>query len=252
MVKVAVVTGAGRGAGKGIAKVLARNGVTVVLVSRNKDDLEKVLKEIQEEGGQGLVAPTDTGDRESVKNLATLVIDKFGAPDILVNNAASFYFQDFLEIDYESWDNMIDVNIRGYLSVIGEFLPAMKAAQKGHIVNITSDSERFPFASVTVYTGTKFFWGGTTPALRMELKGSGVKISNVQPGFIWTEGLARCLRDEKMRAAMIKHNLADPDVLLESKDLMLQPEDVGQAVWEVVNKPPNVYIQEVLLRDMYQ
>ena len=110
------------------------------------------------------------------------------------------------------------MNILGYLFTIGEFLPEMRARGSGHLVNISSDSERaawpgeaaghvstpsFPAPGFTVYTGTKFFWAGASEALRKELTGSGVgrgdhvdclilaqvRLTNILPGFVWTEGL---------------------------------------------------------------
>ena len=98
-------------------------------------------------------------------------------------------FQDFCAKDYGSWERMVSMNILGYLFTIGEFLPEMRARGSGHLVNISSDSERaawpgeaaghvctpsFPAPGFTVYTGTKFFWAGASEALRKELTGSGV------------------------------------------------------------------------------
>ena len=71
---------------------------------------------------------------------------------------------------------MVRLNITGYLHCIAEFLPEMKARASGHVVNITSDSERFAYPGFTVYTGTKFFWAGAAQSLRQELAGTGVKV----------------------------------------------------------------------------
>merc|ERR1719158_917879 len=127
--------------------------------------------------------------------MAGKVKEDFGIPDLVVNNAACYSLQEFCNKDYDSWEKMISLNINGYLYVIGEFLPEMKERGSGHIVNISSDSERVAFPGFVVYTGTKFFWAGASDALRRELTGTGVKLTNILPGFVWTEGLQRMLTD---------------------------------------------------------
>ena len=86
---------------------------------------------------------------------------------------------------------MINTNILGYLHTMSVFLPMMKKAGQGHIVNIGSSNSREPAAGMAVYSGTKAFWHGTTPALRKELRGAGVKITQVEPGAVRTEGVLK-------------------------------------------------------------
>jgi len=250
--KVCVVTGASKGVGKGVAKVLASKGLFVVLLARGEDALKKLLKEIEDAGGKGMYFPCSISDREGIKAMAKEVIEKVGVPDYVVNNAGAWSFEDFSQNDYESWDWMIDVNIRGHLNVISGFLPAMKEQKKGHIINVTSDSERVPFPGLSVYTGTKFFMDGFMKSLRLELKGTNVRITNMLPGFIWTDGLERTLKNEVQRAAMEKFGFGDPDEYIKNKELMLQPEDLGIHVWNVINSNSNYYVHDIMLRDMLQ
>jgi len=250
--KICLVTGASRGAGKGVAKAVAEMGMYVVLIARKESDLVNTLKEIEEAGGVGTYIVCGISDREGVKKMAAKVKEEIGLPDVIVNNAGAWCFQDFCESDYESWDWMIDVNIRGHLNLYGEFLPAMKERKSGHFINVTSDSERIPFAGVSVYTGTKFFMDGFCKSLRMELKGSNVRITNVLPGFIWTDGLAGSLRNGKEAEAMKKFGFGDPEELIKKKDLMLQPEDLGKAVVDVLKNNSNYYTYDIMLRDMMQ
>ena len=177
-------------------------------------------------------------------------------------------FQDFCAKDYGSWERMVSMNILGYLFTIGEFLPEMRARGSGHLVNISSDSERaawpgeaaghvstpsFPAPGFTVYTGTKFFWAGASEALRKELTGSGVgrgdhvdclilaqvRLTNILPGFVWTEGLRvgcwrgrmRCfqamLTEESSREDFRRFGLGDPDEMLRQVDLLVMGIKVG-------------------------
>jgi len=250
--KVCVITGASKGVGEGVAKILASKGMFVVLLARGEEPLKNLLKEIEEAGGKGMYFPCSISDRDGIKAMAKEVIEKVGVPDYVVNNAGAWAFQDFCDNDYESWDWMIDVNIRGHLNVISVFLPSMREKKKGHIINVTSDSERVPFAGVSVYTGTKFFMDGFCKSLRLELKGTNVRITNVLPGFIWTDGLERTLRQEDQRRAMEKFGFGDPEEYIKNKDLMLQPKDLGEHVWNVINSADNYYVHDVMLRDMLQ
>ena len=90
---------------------------------------------------------------------------------------------------------MINTNILSYLHTMLVFLPTMKKNGKGHLVNIGSSNSREPAAGMAVYTGTKAFWLGTTPALRKELRGTGIKITQVEPGAVRTEGVLKVMQD---------------------------------------------------------
>ena len=101
-----------------------------------------------------------------VKKLSSDVISSLGVPDILVNNAGSLAPGFVVDADYDSWDKMVDVNIRSHLYILGEFLPGMKERGSGHVVNVTSEGERKAAACAAVYCGTKLFWTGMSEAMR--------------------------------------------------------------------------------------
>jgi len=250
--KICVITGASKGVGRGIVRQLADKGVFLVLLARGKEALDELLEEVKSVGGKGMAIPCSISDREGMKAMAQKVLDEVGVPDFLVNNAGAWSFQDFCDNDYESWDWMIDVNIRGHLNAISVFLPAMKKENKGHIINITSDSERVPFPGVAVYTGTKFFMDGCMQALRMELKNTKIKITNILPGFVWTDGLEKTLRDPVQAKAMKEMGLGDPELFIEKKDLMIQPEDLGITVYDVMKAGDNYYVYDMMVRDKLQ
>ena len=250
--KLALVTGASMGIGAAIAKLLASKGMTVILVARSQNKLEGVCKEIEEAGGKGVVFPCDTSSREKVVEMAAKIKKDIGVPDLVVNNAACYSVQEFCDKDYDSWEKMISININGYLYVIGEFLPEMKERGSGHIINITSDNERVAFPGFAVYSGTKFFWAGATDAIRKEISGGGVKLTNVLPGYVFTEGLDWLFHDEKSMNAFKKFGLGEASDYLAQKDKMLRPVDVANSVWECVNKPANVYVHDVMVKDSIQ
>ena len=126
MLRLALVTGASSGIGASVSLLLARRGLTVVLVSRSSHNLSTVRHQIEEEGGRCEVMECDLTLREDIVRLAARVKEKVGVPDLIVNNAGAYYFQRLEDRDYESWDRMIKLNIMGYLLIISEFLADMK------------------------------------------------------------------------------------------------------------------------------
>jgi len=238
MGKVALITGASSGLGAGIAKELAGKGIHCVLVARRKDKLEEVKKEILANGGMASVYPCDTTNKTQVKKMSCEVVAAIGVPDILVNNAGVAVSGAVVDADYDSWDKMIDVNIRSHLYILGEFLPGMKERGTGHVVNITSAAEMDPAPMLSVYCGTKHFWTGFSAALRQELVGTDVKVTNVQPGMINTDMIHGIFDG-------IGGNL----VATTKQHKMLAVEDVAGVVWESVSRPSRCYQTTIRVDD---
>jgi len=161
-----------------------------------------------------------------------------GLPTILVNNAGTVHKEEFSTVATEAWEPMIDLNIKAGLYVISEFLAEMKAAGKGHIVNITSTFEREWMSGMAVYCGSKHFWTGASECLRLELKGSGLKVTNVMPGATNTDmfsGAAAALG-------------LGPEQAVEMGKTVLQAEDIALLVWETVCKPERCYVKDVFMQ----
>ena len=137
----------------------------VVLVARRLELLEQVSSEIEEKGGRALVKVADVTDKEQVKSMGRWVREEVGLPTILVNNAGMGKIGEFSALKPEDWEPCVDLNIKGGLFCIGEFLADMKEAKKGHIVHIGSLFERSTMAGVSIYAGTKHFWGGTSGSI---------------------------------------------------------------------------------------
>jgi len=229
---------------------MAGKGIHCVLVARRTDKLEQVKQEILDNGGTASVCPCDTTDRTQVKKLSAEVLAAVGVPDILVNNAGVCISGIVLDADYESWDKMIDVNIRSHLYLLGEFLPGMKERGTGHVVNITSVAEMDPAPMLAVYCGTKHFWTGFSAALRQELVGTDVKVTNVQPGMINTDmihgifdGVAKIYKVSDEMVA------SGNQMLLSKQHKMLAVEDVAGVVWEAVSRPSRCYQTTIRVDD---
>ena len=141
---------------------------------------------------------------------------------------------------------MINTNILGYLHTMSVFLPMMKTAGKGHIVNIGSSNSREPAAGMAVYSGTKAFWLGTTPALRKELRGTGIKITQVEPGAVRTEGFLKIIEDPAFQT--LHGKLYPKSVVIDNKVInreRMVPKDIGEVVWDAIKAVDRVYEQEI-------
>jgi NAD(P)-dependent dehydrogenase (short-subunit alcohol dehydrogenase family) len=181
--KTALVTGAGRGIGRATALALAGAGAELVLVSRTPHELAEVAREIAQNGGRARTMPfdvTDTGAvREAFAGLAAL--------DILINNAGVNRPQPFLEVDEETLDQLLGLNVRAAFLVAQAAARRMVAAGGGVIVNVSSQmghvgSER----DRTVYVMTKHALEGLTKAMAAELAPKGVRVAAIAPTFIAT------------------------------------------------------------------
>ena len=126
MYRLALVTGASAGMGAAVSLLLARQGITVILVSRSRENLTSLASQIEREGGRAVVMDCDLSVRENIVRLAARVREEVGVPDLIVNNAGAYYFHRLEDGDYSTWDRMINLNIMAYLVIIAEFLADMK------------------------------------------------------------------------------------------------------------------------------
>lgn len=216
--KVAIVTGAGRGIGRGIALTLAREGAKVVVSDLNHDDCLSVVAELEKQGAQALAVQCDVSQKEAVDKLMAETTAKFGALDILVNNAGIFPFRPFLEMSESEWDKVINVNLKSI------FLAAQAAAKimpaGGKIVNISSIAAFVGFSGLTHYCASKGGMNGMTRALALELAEKKINVNNVAPGAIETPGATGAMTEEarKQTSSNIPWGR------------MGQPEDIAAAV----------------------
>lgn len=195
--KIAIVTGAGKGIGREIALELGAEGAQVILVSRTKEDLDKVAAEIEEKGGKALPMPRDLTDSAQVQSMVDETVDKFGRIDILVNNAGG-YPKEIYNIAEENpikiwdwkeeqWDQIIKTNLKIPFLCINKVVPVMIKQKKGDIVNISSRMGRiasqmgaYACAKAAIVTMTK-----TTAIQTLE---HGIKVNAIAPGILDTPG----------------------------------------------------------------
>jgi short-subunit dehydrogenase len=182
----AVVTGATSGIGRVLALRLARAGAAVALVARRAAELDAVAAEITAAGGTTLAVPCDVGDRESVERACIRVRERFGAVDLLVNNAGYGHHRTFLEWDLADMERMMRVNYLGSLYFTKLLLPGMVERGKGWIVFVASVAGKIGTPEETAYAATKFALVGLAEALSLEVEDAGVHVLTVCPGVIRT------------------------------------------------------------------
>jgi 3-oxoacyl-[acyl-carrier protein] reductase len=226
--QVSVVTGAGRGIGAAIATRLAGLGAIVVLCGRSRSRLESVAQALSRAGQHSDVFECDVTSLASVESLARHVETSFGRVDILVNNAGIGGFSQALhELPPESWDQILNTNLRGAYYSIRSFAPLMIRARSGHIINISSGAGRNPLPNGAAYAASKWGLNGLSYSVAEELRGFNVRVSVISPGSTHTE--------------LSPHEGKDPS-------RMLQPDDIAHVVSMLVTQSPQSFASEVILR----
>ncbi|MGD0115997.1 MAG: glucose 1-dehydrogenase [Dehalococcoidia bacterium] len=186
--KSAIVTGASRGIGKGIAIGFARAGAKVALTSRKVDDLNATAAEIAAFGGEALVVQSHLGKMEEINRMVDTVKERFGRVDILVNNAgASPAMASVLDTDERLWDTIMNLNLKGVYFVSQAVARLMKEQGGGKIVNIASIDAFKPEPFVSVYSISKAGVIMITKAFAMELAGFNIQVNAIAPGAITTK-----------------------------------------------------------------
>ena len=226
--QVAVITGAGRGIGAAIARRLATMGAASVLCGRTEQPLQATADDILRTGARALALPCDVTDLGSVERLAVEVERQFHRIDILVNNAAIAAFDSPLHLlPPESWDKVMNTNLRGAYYTIRSFAPMMIRARRGQVINISSLAGKNALVNGAAYAASKWALNGMSYSLAEELRAHNIRVSVLCPGSVDTELSPHAGKDAAK---------------------MLRPDDVAHVVAMLVTQEPQSFVSEVLLR----
>lgn len=229
--KVVLITGASSGIGAAIAQELSKAGAKVVLGARRADRLEQLAASLP---GEVLVHPVDVTDRDAMRRFANAARARFGAVDVIVNNAGLMPLSRVDALKFDEWDRMIDVNIRGVLNGVAAVLPEMVTAGKGQIVNIASIASLHVFPMATVYCATKYAVHAICEGLRQEH--NNLRISCIYPGVVESE---------------LAEHITDPEVI-EAMRLFrrtaLKPAAIARAVRYAIDQPDDVDVNDIVVR----
>lgn len=195
--KTAVVTGAGRGIGRAIARRLAVHGANVVITSRTADQLDETRRLIERGGGGGRVfaMTADVSQRADVEKLFSETVELFGRTDVLVNNAGVAPLAEIEDMEPEMFDHMIEANIRSVYLCSRAAWPTMRAHGEGAIVNIASLAAFDPFPGFAAYGAAKAFIVAYTKNLAKEGAAAGIRVYGIAPGAVETPMLRSAFPD---------------------------------------------------------
>ena len=223
--KVAVVTGGGTGIGKGIARAFASEGADLVIASRNRDRLEDTANELRGLGADVLVATADVGDEGQVVALFEQVVERFGRLDVLVNNSGVFERAAIVDMSYEAWRSVVDVNLSGAFLCTREAMRIMKPQGGGRIINIGSISAQVPRYDSAPYTATKHGLVGLTKSTALEGREFGIAACCLHPGNVES----------------------DMTTVVEGKEPMMTQEEIASVALTMAALPPHVNMLEVIV-----
>jgi len=182
--RVALVTGASQGIGRGTALALAQAGARVALAARNTEKLAGVVAEIAAAGGEAVAIPMDVAEAEQVKSGFRAAVEKFGKLDILVNNAAITRDGLAVRMKPEDWESVLRTNLTGAHLCAQQALGVMMRARYGRIVNVTSVVAETGNAGQVNYVAAKAGLIGLTRALAVEVASRNITVNAVAPGFV--------------------------------------------------------------------
>ena len=236
--KLALVTGASAGIGEACARRLAAEGADMALWARRVERLEQLAAELAREHGVAVhVAGVDVRDRDAVRAAVDGLLEEAGPPHVLVNNAGLAAGLDPIqEGSFDDWDRMLDTNVKGLLNVTRMLLPAMIEADRGHIINIGSTAGHQVYPRGNVYNASKFAVTALTEAINLDVSGTGIRVSSVDPGFVETEFSVVRFHGDEDRADDVYEGF-EP----------LTGDDVADAVAYVANLPAHANVLRMVL-----
>ncbi|MBP4138260.1 3-ketoacyl-ACP reductase [Flavobacterium geliluteum] len=185
--KNALITGAGKGIGKAIALALAKEGVNVILLARTQADVDQLAIETTALGVKSLALSADVSDMKAVNEAVEKALSEFKTIDILINNAGIGSFGKFLELEPNTWERIIQVNLMGTYYVTRAVIPNMIARQTGDIINISSTAGLNGNALTSAYSASKFAVMGLTDSLMQEMRKHNIRVTALAPSTVATD-----------------------------------------------------------------
>lgn len=236
--KTALVTGASAGIGEAVARRFAAEGVHLVLLARRRERLEALAQELTADHGVRVsVYPVDVRDRQGVQIVAQHLDSQGIGVDILVNNAGLARGLDTIpEGDLDGWDEMIDTNVKGVLYMLRAFVPAMLKRNRGHVVHVGSIAGHQVYPKGNIYNATKYAVRAINEALALDLAGTKLRVSSVDPGLVETEFSEVRYYGDTERAEQTYRGYTP-----------LRPADVADAIAYVTNLPPHVNVLDLVV-----
>ena len=241
--KVVLITGASSGIGRATAFAFAGAGARLLLCARRLELLQELEAPLKEAGAVAVsLFRLDVRDRAAVDAAIAGLPADWKAIDILVNNAGlSRGLTKLYEDDPQNWDEMIDTNVKGLLSVTRAVVPGMVARNAGHVINLGSTAGHMTYTNGAVYCATKAAEKAISEGLKIDLMGTAVRVTSVEPGMVETEFSKVRFRGDEERAAKVYEKITP-----------LTPEDIADAILWAATRPAHVNIHTILLTTIDQ
>lgn len=232
--KVVLITGASSGIGEATARLLAHQGLHVVLGARRTDRLEKLVSQIRAEGGSAEYRALDVTSLEDMQAFVGFAKETFGRIDVIVNNAGVMPLSKLEMLKIDEWNRMIDVNIRGVLHGIAAGLPLMQQQGSGQIINMSSIGGHAVYPTAAIYCATKFAVGAISDGLRQEV--SNIRVTVISPGTTESE-LADSISDSEAQRGM-----------QDFRKIAIPAEAIARAIAFAIKQPDDVDVSEIIVR----
>jgi NAD(P)-dependent dehydrogenase (short-subunit alcohol dehydrogenase family) len=195
--KVAVITGSGRGIGKGIALRFAEEGAKVVIATLDKNEGLQVEQDLKSQGIDTLFIQTDVSSEQSISEMVTKTIQHYGVIDILVNNAGITLFKSLLDSTIEDFDQVINIDLRGTFLCSKYVVPYMIKAGKGSIINISSNHSFATLPNTEIYAAAKGGINAMTRSMALSLGPNNIRVNAICPGFTDTPHYRTWLKESE-------------------------------------------------------
>lgn len=231
--KVALITGANQGIGKGIAKAFAAEGAKVAICARNASKLESTATELRSAGADVLSQPLDVTDEAAVNGWVSAAHQKFGRIDLLVNNAGAFDGGPLEKVSYAAWNNVIGACLTGTFLCSRAVFSIMKDQGGGRIINIGSISAQRPREGGAPYAAAKFGVWGLTQAIALDGRPFGISCSCLHPGNVLVERRA----DSGLQS---------------DTEPMMSVETIAEVALTMASLPPHVNMLEAIVLPVEQ
>lgn len=240
--RIALITGATSGIGEGCAKRFADGGYDVIITGRNKEKLDALTTVLEAKGADVLALAFDVRDREAARRAIEGMPGEWQTIDVLVNNAGlARGLEPEYKGDFDDWDQMIDTNIKGLLTMTRLIVPGMVSRNHGHIINIGSVAGDAAYAGGNVYCATKSAVKAITDGLRIDVADTKLRVTNIKPGLVETNFSNIRFHGDTKRADSVYHGI-EP----------LTGDDIADVVFYAASAPEHVQIAEVLVLATHQ
>lgn len=229
--KVILVTGAARGLGAAICRILSEDGAVIIATDVNASLLEETVSKILKQGGKAAGYAMNVTNENNVEDTISKIVKEYGTIDVLINNAGVDYTKSVVEMSHKEWRQVIEVNLTGPFIVSKAVYPYMRENGSGHIVNITSTASKRAWPNASAYHASKWGLTGFSHALHSEARKDKIKVTALVAGGMQTPFLLDRF----------------PDIDL---NLLQNPENVAESIRYVLCQPDGTVIPELMVIPM--